>query len=657
MPSNSTISLGIEVDGEKTFNSALSAIDQQIKALGAGVQSTIKQMDAMGDSEELSAKKTDLLAKSIEANQQKLSLLQEKSAAAKERLAELARAFEEAQKSGDSAAIDRAANAYNRQAGEVARLEGQMRKTEGAIADATKGMNAGAEAAEKESTAMQQTGSQSDELASKISRMSAIMTTEFAAKAAGAVVDAFKSIISGAIDAGKAILDITTTAGTYADTMLTLAEQTSVDPIDLQKWEYASQFIDTEVSTITGSLTKLTKNMASESAATGEAFAALGISVRDSTGNLRDSETVMWETIDALGNVENQTQRDALAMTIFGKSAQELNPLINAGSEAFRALGTEAENAGLILGGEALSNLGAVDDAMNRVNSSITGVQNAVAVAFAPAVTELANGANEVVQAMIGMVNGTEGSSEQFVAAIDNLVNTAIRLLNDMLPIILDTGVKIITSLVTGISNNISKITQTITNVIKELLSTLAAHLPDILSAGVDILIAIIDGIIQAIPQLVSNLPQIISAIVDGLAKLAPRLWEAGKNIIVGLWEGIKTSISWLWEKIKEALGSVFGWLLDLLGIHSPSTLMRDQVGKMLGLGMAEGIIDSAGIVQRAFDSLMPDPARLTASVDGYSVAARVASQDGGRTFWQDDRPIILRLNDRELGRAVRGYV
>lgn len=657
MPSNSAISLGIEVDGEKSFNSALSAIDQQIKALGEGVKAASAQMEGMGNAEEAAAKKSDLLSKTIEANQQKLALLQEKSAAAKDRLAELAEALNRAKDSGNADEIDRAANAYNRQATVVAKLDGQMAKVETSIATAARSMQQGTDAANNESTAMAETGTNTDALSEKLTRMSNIMTAEFAAKAAGAVVNAFKGIVESAINAGKAILDITTAAGSYADAMLTLAEQTSVDPIDLQKWEYASQFIDTEVSTITGSLTKLTKNMASESAATGAAFATLGVSVRDSSGNLRDSETVMWETIDALGNVENQTQRDALAMTIFGKSAQELNPLINAGSEAFKALGTEAESAGLILGGDALSNLGAVDDAMNRMTSSITGVKNTVAAAFAPAVTEIVNGASEVVQAMIGMVNGTEGSSEKFIAAIDKLVDTALTLLQNMLPVVLDTGVKIIVSLVTGISNNISKITATITSVVKELLSTLAAHLPDILRAGVDILVSIIDGIIQAIPQLVSNLPQIISAIVDGLAKLAPRLVVAGKNIIVGLWEGIKGSINWLWEKIKEALGDVFGWVLDLLGIHSPSRVMRDDVGKMLGLGLAEGIMDSAGIVQRAYDALMPDTGALTASVDGYSVAARVAGQNGGKTFWQDDRPIVLRLNDRELGRAVRGYV
>lgn len=657
MPSNSVISLGLEVDGEKSFNSALNAVDQQIKALGEGVKTASAQMNTMGDSGEAAAKKTELLTKTIEANQAKLNLLGEKYSAAKDRLAELAKAMEAAQKSGDPAAIDKAASAYNRQAGEVAKLDAQMSKAQRAIAEATKSMEQGADAAQDEGSQMSKTGKETDALTDKINKMSNIMTAEFAAKAAGAVINGLKSIVNAAVDAGKAFFDITTAAGKYADEIATIAEQSSVDVVDVQKWQYASQFIDTEVSVITGSLTKLTANMNSGSQATSEAFAKLGISVRDASGQMKDSETILWESIDALGKVQNQTERDALAMTLFGKSAQQLNPLINAGSEAFKALGDEAEEAGLILSGDAVSSLGAVDDAMNRVNSGIDGVKNAVAVAFAPAITDMINGANDVVTAMIGMVKGTEGSKEKFIAAIDKMVDTALKLLDDMLPKVLEIGVKVITSLVTGIMNNIQKVTQTITNVVKELLTTIVNHLPEILKAGVDILIAIIDGIIQAIPDLVAATPKIIGAIVSGLAALAPKLLEAGVNIIKGIGQGLADGINWLKDKILGIGGKILDFFANLFGIHSPSTVMRDKIGKNLGLGLAEGILATRGIVEDAFESLMPNTSALTASVDGYSVAARVADRSGGRAFWTDDRPIILRLNDRELGRAVRGYV
>lgn len=653
----SVISLGIQVDGEKTFNSAISAIDAEIKSFASGIGAADEAMKAMGGDAEASAKKQELLAKSVEANNEKMKLLTQQYDNAKARLGELGRALDEARKSGDTAAIDKAANAYNRQSVEVSKLSGKISATEKAIAQANNAMQAGAQAADSEGAAMAETGRRSDELTAAVQKMSSIMQVDFAAKAAGAVVNAFKTIVSGAIDAGKAVLNLTTEAGAYADTIATLAETSNVDVVNLQKWEYASQFIDTEVSTITGSLTKLQVNMASSNEATAAAFEQLGVSVRDSSGNFRDSEQVFWDVVDALGGVSNQVERENLAMTLLGKSAKDLNPLINAGSEAFKALGDEAEAAGLILSEDAVGALGGVDDAMNRVNSAITGVKNTVAVAFAPAVEELANGASQVVTAMIGMVNGTEGSTEQFMSAIDNMVDTAVSLLDSMLPTVLDIGIRVITSLVEGILNNIGKITDSITRVIRQLLDTIIKHLPQILKAGVDILLAIIDGIIDAIPQLVSALPQIIEAIVSGLAKLAPRLLEAGINIIKGIWEGIKQGI----KSLASAVGGLFGKLLDaikkLFGIHSPSTVFRDQVGKNLVLGVAEGITQNAGAITAAWQAALPDAAHLTASVDGSTVAARVADAAGAASPYQDNRPIILQLNDRELGRAVRGYV
>ncbi len=74
------------------------------------------------------------------------------------------------------------------------------------------------------------------------------------------------------------------------------------------------------------------------------AYNRLGVKVRDNDGNLRDSETVYWELIDALGGITNETERDALAMQIFGKSAQELNPLIVQGSAGIAAF-TEVSKA------------------------------------------------------------------------------------------------------------------------------------------------------------------------------------------------------------------------------------------------------------------------------------------------------------------------
>ena len=647
----SVISLGLQVEGEQSLKSALTAINAEIKNLSAGVEAAAASMDTMGNGEEAAAKKAELLGQVAEANRQKLELLSRQYEAAQAKLAKLAEELEKAKQSGDPAAIEKASVAYNKQSTVVSNLSTQMNKTEAAISKANS-------AAEETGEDFGSAASATDTLAQKVSQMSNIMALEFAGKAAKAVIDGLQWIGEKCVEVGQKIYDITTAAGKYADEILTMAEVTNVDPVNLQKWEYASQFIDTSVDTMTGSLTKLTRNMTSESEATTAAFTQLGVSVRDSSGNYKDAETVYWEVIDALGQVSNQTERDSLAMTLMGKSAQELNPLINAGSAAFLQLGNEAEAAGLIMSQDTLSAFGALDDASNVMQSTITAASRAIAAAFMPAVQEIMGGATDVVQSFIGMVQGTEGSSKKFQTAVSNLVKKALKLLNDMLPKVLQVGVEVIQSLVNGIMENLGAITATIKTTVTTLINTIVQNLPAILNAGVDILMAIIDGIIDSIPTLVANLPQIIEAIVNGLMQLIPSIWNVGTNVVKGLWEGIKSSASWLYDKLTGWVDDAMGWIKGLFGIHSPSKLMRDEVGYMLGAGVAEGILGSSKLVQRAYNAIMPDTSALAGAVDGYSVATSIArsAPGGSGGLFRDDRPIIIKLNDRELGRAVRGY-
>jgi len=115
-------------------------------------------------------------------------------------------------------------------------------------------------------------------------------------------------------------------------------------------------------------------------------FASLGVAIQDgTTGQLRDVESVFYEIIDALGQIENPTERDAAAMELLGKSAQELNPLILQGSNAMKEYAAEAEAAGYVLDESQLKKLGEVDDAYQQLELQIDATKKELAVQFAPA--------------------------------------------------------------------------------------------------------------------------------------------------------------------------------------------------------------------------------------------------------------------------------
>lgn len=118
---------------------------------------------------------------------------------------------------------------------------------------------------------------------------------------------------------------------------------------------------------------------------------------------------------------------------------------------------------------------------------------------------------------------------------------------------------------------------------------------------------------------------RLVSSVVSGVASLPSKMLSAGKNLVTGLWNGISGSLSWIKSKISGWVGNVTDFIKGLFGIHSPSRLMRDEVGKMLGLGMAEGIERSRSAVNDAMRGLN-DATMNGLSVNGGQVAGGAAN-------------------------------
>lgn len=174
-----------------------------------------------------------------------------------------------------------------------------------------------------------------------------------------------------------------------ADSLMEQSSVTGLSTDALQEYAFMAELVDTDVSTITGSMQKMIRNMNSAKSGTGDAakaFEALGISVTDSNGELRDQNEVFSEALAALGQMENETEKNALAMQIFGKSAMELNPLIDAGAEAIDEYRQQAHDMGYVLDTETLEALGGVDDTMQMLSNQFTAVKQQIAVALLPIV-------------------------------------------------------------------------------------------------------------------------------------------------------------------------------------------------------------------------------------------------------------------------------
>lgn len=187
------------------------------------------------------------------------------------------------------------------------------------------------------------------------------------AKKAGA------AIVAGTTAVATGLSALTLKSALAADDLNTLAKQSGFSTADIQKWQYASDLIDVSIDDIVKSAAKMKKNMISTSSTTVDAWNRLGIKVKDSSGQLRNSTTVFYETLTALSKVQNETERDTLAMTLFGKGADSLAGIIDDGGAALQELSGKAEKAGVILSQDTLDGANALNDKVDTLKATVKG--------------------------------------------------------------------------------------------------------------------------------------------------------------------------------------------------------------------------------------------------------------------------------------------
>lgn len=407
----------MEGEKEQKYRENIERLSASMDVLDAEMRKVSAKYADNAESAELSAAKTDLLT-------QKISLQYDK-------IDNLKAGLEEAAENYGSNAVEtlRWEKELNNAEAELYKLNGQLKNNTEQIEDTTT-------ATEDAGQSMGNLGDVVNGLTSKLgiqlpdgmkSSMNAMGSLDAQSLA---LAGGFAAVAAAIIKAEKAMISMTKESAAFADNIITLSMQTGQSTQQLQEFAYASELIDVSVDTLQGSLTKLTNNMQDTMNGTGNAkasFEALGVSVTNADGSMRSANDVFYETIDALGQVKNETERDAMSMDIFGRSAQDLNPLIIQGSKTLKEYADEAHNVGYVLDDEALSALGAVDDAYQRLQKTQEGVKNQLSAEFAPYLEEFYGDVTTMVKD-----GGKELKDSGIVDSFGMLLDTVGDILNPM---------------------------------------------------------------------------------------------------------------------------------------------------------------------------------------------------------------------------------
>ncbi|MBS4936241.1 MAG: tape measure protein [Coprococcus comes] len=221
-----------------------------------------------------------------------------------------------------------------------------------------------------------------------------------------------------------------------------------------------------------------------------------------------------------------------------------------------------------------------ISTGMELLNQFLLGIATGIP-------TLLTKGFEIVTQLTLGILQNLPQLITQGAAVITNFVNGLL----SSLPSVLQSGVQMILRLVDGIINNLPAIISAAAQAIARFVASVASNLPQILSTGIKIIGELASGLIRAIPNLVGKIPQIISAIKN--AFLSVDWLSVGVNIIKGIASGVASAAGQLVDAAVSAATDALNWVKSKLGIHSPSRVFRDQVGKNMALGIGVGFEDN----------------------------------------------------------------
>lgn len=595
----------IELDGEKQFKAALGSVNSELKVFDSELKLVEAQFGKTGQGMKGLQATADVLGKKVEAQKEKVKALEgavgdsgkaydnakAKYGAAEKALEEATKAFgansEEARRAqaeldSSAKAVNKAEKAYDSYTVQLNNAQASLIKTEKEFENTSKAAKdlknlklkdlmpeSVAKEVEKVAKKFKEVATQAGKAAGAAAKIGGQAIT----KSLQAGTKALTAYTSAATAAGTAIVKMTGDAAAWADDLNTLSKQTGLTTEELQKMEYAAKLIDVDTDTITKSMAKLTKNMTSTSDQVKGAFDALGVSVRDQNGDLRSNQEVFNEIINALGEVENETERDNLAMQLFGKSAQELNPLILGGADALKKLGDEAEAAGLIMSQDALDSLNAYNDSLDtlKANAEVSG--KIIATSFAPRLKTLTDSVGKnlpsIADSFGKMFSGDISAGRDFRQQIKALSTDLVGQINEMLPDLLGGLNTLIVSIAENVPAAITTLLPTfidgLTNLALELVDQVPVLLPTIVQGGADLFTGLIGGLNKTLDKLIPMLPGIVRNIGDTLINNAPLILETGITLLANLVEGIATSVPALIEKATELIPVMIKAITDNL--------------------------------------------------------------------------------------------
>lgn len=496
-----------------------SGLEQALKGVNKEVKNTQAQLKDVERLLKLDPKNTELLA-------QKQKLLGDQIKNTNEKLKKL----KEAQATMDKNGVDKNSDQYMALQREIISTEREVKNLEAASQETANAMSAVARVADKVS------------------------------KGAQKVAEKTKKISAAAGGALTALAGLGIKAAKDADELVTLAKQTGFSTDELQKFKYASELVDVSMSDITGAASKLKKAVAGDS----KELAQLGVKTKNADGTFRDINDIFYDTLSALGGIQNETERDTLAMAIFGRGADSLAGIIDDGGAALKAYGQEAEDMGLILSGDTLTSLNKTNDALDKIK--------------AQASARLAETGAKALEVLTPVLEKVLSLISSLLDYIGELTPAQMETIMKILAVV--AAISPLASLISKIAGLVSGIPALITAV-SSALTWLAANPIVLIIAAIVALVTLIvtkgDEIkakLEEIDEWLTGVFEkdwtelfgdVLGGAINGFFDFVEDEWNALKEVLTGIIDFVNGVFSGDWELAWNGIKDIFSGIADAL--------------------------------------------------------------------------------------------
>ena len=394
-----------------------------------------------------------------------------------------------------------------------------------------------------------------------------------------AVAGAATAVVgAAAIKAGDAFADAAGEVAAYGDNIDKMSQRLGLSYEGFQKWDYILGQSGVDIDSMQTGLKTLTNQLddAKNGSADAQArFEALGLSLEDINNMSR--EEVFESVIAGFQQMEDSTERAALANDLFGKSGQNLTPLFNTSIEETQALAQAAEDLGMIMSDDAVKASADYQDALDTMQRSMAGLKNNMMGEFLPGITSVMDGLSALFT----------GDGDSGVAKITDGINTIVEQMTANFPKILEVGMSVVQSLAQAIMDNLPALADAALQLIGTIASFVLENLPTLIEVGLNMLLTLANGIIENLPVIIPAIVDVVLTIVEKLTDpdTIVKLLEASLQIIIALAEGIIKALPKLIEKAPVIIMN----LLEAL-VRAIPVLLEAAASIIATLG--EGIVN-----------------------------------------------------------------